>query len=142
MNFRRGSHSIYKTEYHVVWTPRYRRKLFVPGVKEYAEDALRHVEKLAPDIEVVSVNAQPDHIHMVTIIPPRIAVASAIGYIKQRTAVALKTKFPFMKKAYWGVEGIWSDGYCVSGIGLDESEILSYVEKQGMEDSGQLQFKL
>jgi len=53
MKFRKSAHAIYKTEYHLVWIPGYRRKVFVKGVKEYAESLLSHIPELDPDIEVV-----------------------------------------------------------------------------------------
>ena len=133
MRFRKSAHAVYKTEYHIVWTPRYRKKLFVEGIKQYAEKVLRHLDGLAEDIEVIKVNVQLDHIHMVIVIPPRVSVARAVQYIKSRSAKELKTKFPSMNKAIRGREGIWSRGYCVSTIGLSEKGILSYVEHQEKE---------
>ena len=139
MKFRKSTHAIYKTEYHLVWIPRYRRKVFVQGVKEYAEKLLSHIPELDPDIEVVKLNVQVDHVHMVVVIPPKYAVARVVQYIKSRSGKELKAKFPFLKKVYFSRGGIWSRGYCVSCIGLDEKEILAYVEHQEKEDKGQLQ---
>jgi len=79
---------------------------------------------------------------LVIVIPPRIAVARAVQYIKTQLAKALKAKFSFLQKAYSTKEGIWSKGYCVSCIGLGEKEILAYVEHQEKEDKGQLQLTL
>lgn len=76
---------------------------------------------------------------MVVVIPPKYAVARVVQYIKSKSAKALKAKFPFLQKVYISGEGIWSRGYCVSGIGLNEKEILAYVEHQEKEDNGQLQ---
>ncbi len=119
-----------------VWIPRYRRKIFAKGVKEYTEKILLHIPELYPDIEVVRLNVQEDHVHMVVVIPPRIAVADAIQFIKIQSAKKLKAKFPFMQKTYARKGGIWSRGYCVSYIGLNEKEILAYVEHQEKEDKG------
>ena len=139
MKFRKSTHAIYKTEYHLVWIPRYRRKIFVKGVKEYAEKLFSHLPELDPDIEVIKLNVQVDHVHMVVVIPPRYAVARVVQYIKSLSAKAFKVKFPFLQKAYMTSEGIWSRGYCVSCIGMDEKEILAYVEHQEKDDKGQLQ---
>ena len=79
---------------------------------------------------------------MVVVIPPRIVVADAIRFIKIQSAKKLKAKFPFMQKTYTKKGGIWSRGYCVSCIGLNEKEILAYVEHQEKEDKGQLQLTL
>jgi putative transposase len=86
------------------------------------------MDDLDPDIEVQKVNVQLDHVHAVFVIPPRVSVADVIGFIKKETGAALKLKFPFLQKAFWGREDIWSRGYCVSTIGLNEKEILAYVE--------------
>ena len=142
MKFRKSSHAIYNTEYHVVWTPRYRRKIFVSGVREYTQELLKNLDDLDPDIEVIKVNAPLDHVHAVIVIPPRISVADAIGFIKSQTSGALKQKFPFLQKQFWGREGIWSRGYCVSTVGLNEKEIIAYVEHQGRDDQGQLKLDL
>lgn len=142
MEYRSGAHAIYKTEYHLVWIPRYRRKVFVTGVKEYAEKVLTHIPELDPDIEVIKVNVQVDHVHMVIVIPPRMAVARVVQYIKAQSAKAIKAKFPFLQNAYVTKAGIWSRGYCVSCIGLDEKEILAYVAHQERKDKGQLHLTL
>ena len=128
-------------EYHLVWIPRYWRKVFVKRIKEYTEKILSNISELYPDIEVIKLSVQEDHVHMVVVIPPRIAVANAIQYIKTQSAKKLKVKFPFMQKIY-SRGGIWSRGYCVSCIGLNEKEILVHVEHQEKEDKGQLQLTL
>ena len=139
MRFRKANHSIYRTEYHLVWIPRYRRKIFTGGVRAYAHKLLTHLQDLEPDIEVIKANVQPDHVHMVIVIPPRFAVALVVAFMKSRSAKALKTKFPFLHNLYPDKTGIWSTGYCISSVGLNEKEILHYVEYQGKEDKGQLQ---
>ena len=142
MRYRKGTHCVYKTEYHIVFTPRYRRKLFVNNIKDEAERYFKTMEDLQTDIEVIAVNVQPDHIHMVLVIPPRIAVADVIQYIKTQSAKVFKAKYGFMQKAIWGRGGIWSRGYCVSTVGMNEKTILAYVAHQEKEDLGQLQFEL
>jgi putative transposase len=114
----------------------------VPGVKEYAENLLGHLDTLTEDIEVLRVNVQIDHVHLVLVIPPRVSVASVIQFMKSQSAKILKEKFSFMQKAIYGRGGIWSRGYCVSTVGLDEKAILAYVEHQQHEDTGQLKLDL
>ena len=142
MRFRKSTHAIYKTEYHVVWTPRYRRKIFIPGVRQYAQKLLKSLDGLDPDIEVLKVNIPLDHVHMVIVIPPRVSVADAIQFIKSQSGKLLKAKFTFLEKVMWGRSGIWSRGYCVSTVGLNEKEILAYVAHQDKEDRGQLKLDL
>ncbi len=93
---------MYKTEYHVVWTPRYRRKLFVKGVKEYVEKVIERIEGLEEDIEVKKVNVQEDHVHIIIVIPPRVSVASVIQFMKTHTSKKIKEKFGHIQKAIYG----------------------------------------
>ncbi|MBI5873108.1 MAG: transposase, partial [Candidatus Omnitrophica bacterium] len=53
MRFRKSNHAVYNLQYHIVWTPRYRRKILVKGIKEYVETTLKHLEGLDEDIEVI-----------------------------------------------------------------------------------------
>jgi REP element-mobilizing transposase RayT len=76
---------------------------------------------------------------MVSVIPPRIAVADVVQCIKSQRQKKLKAKFPFLHKTYASKEGVWSQGYCVSRIGLNEKENLASVAYQEKEDKEQLQ---
>jgi len=142
MRFRKSSHATYKTEYHIVWTPRYRRRIFTKGVKEYADALFTHFPNLHQDIEVVTVNVRPDHVHLIIIIPPRIAVAQVVQFLKSQSGKRIKAKFAFLDKVFWDRSGIWSRGYCVLTVGLNEKQILAYVTYQEKEDKGQRQFDL
>ena len=95
------------------------------------------MDGLADDIEVIKVNVQPDHVHMVAIIPPRLSVAMVIQYMKSQSAKKLCERFEFIRKAIRR-GGMWSRGYCVSTVGMNERVILQYVEHQEKEDKGQL----
>ena len=70
------------------------------------------------------------------------SVGSAVRVIKSNISVKLKEKFPFLKKVYWGTDGIWSDGYFVSTVGINERVIKRYIESQSEEDSGQVKLEL
>lgn len=100
------------------------------------------MDGLDEDIEVRKVNVQEDHVHIVIVIPPRVLVANVIKYMKSLSGIKLKEKFEFMKKAMYGRGGIWSRGYCVSTVGLNEKAIMDYVKYQYKEDSGQLELEL
>ena len=70
------------------------------------------------------------------------AVGKVIGIVKQNTARELKQKFPFLKKVYWGTDSVWSEGYFVSTVGIDEAVIQTYIENQGKKDAGQTKFEI
>ena len=141
MRFRKSTHAVYKTQYHIVLTPRYRRRIFVEGVDKYLNTLIRNLEGLDDDIEVEKVNVQIDHVHIVIVVPPRVSVASVVSYIKVHSAKKTVEEFEYIKKAMKGRSGMWSRGYCVSTVGLNEKQIMNYVEHQEKEDKGQLQLE-
>ena len=140
MEFTKLSHCIYRCDYHVVLVTRYRRKVFNEGIFAYIEKKLAEVTEHYPLIKIEVGNQDKDHVHMLVSIPPTMAVGKAVGIIKQNTAREMKQKFPFLKQVYWGSEGIWSDGYFVSTVGINEEVIRAYIERQGQKDTGQTQF--
>lgn len=129
-------------EYHIVITTKYRRKIFNEGVFAYTESILKKLPEYYPEVEILEINHDQDHIHMLVSIPPKLAVGKVVGIIKANTARILKKKFEYLKKVYWGNEGIWSDGYFVSTVGINEGQIRKYIEMQGKEDLGQTKFEL
>jgi len=142
MDTRRQAHSVYRCEYHIVIIPRYRWKVLTEGVKEYPEIKLDEVRKYYPEIEYIERNVLEDHVHMVLSFPPKYCIATVVGIIKQNTGRALTEKFDFLKQAYARHSGIWSVGYFVSTVGLNEAMITKYVRYQEKEDAGQAKLEL
>ena len=106
------------------------------------EEVLKKLREYYLEIEILMVNHDVDHVHILVIIPPKISVSQVVRIIKSNTSRDIKKKFPFLKKVYWGTDGIWSDGYFVSTIGISEEIVRRYIEYQGQEDSGQAQLEL
>ena len=121
---------------------KYRRKIFNPGTFEYFRVKLTEVRKYYPVMEVREVNHDEDHVHLLLSIPPTMAVGRVVNLIKSNTGKKIRDKFPFVKQAYWGIKGIWSDGYFVSTVGLNHEIITKYIRMQGQEDIGQTKFEL
>ena len=116
---------------------KYRRKVLKAGIGEYIQRKIKQISSFHPEIEILEVNTDIDHIHVLASIPPKFSVSQIVGMMKANTGSAMRKKFPFLDKVYWGVEGIWSTGYFVSTVGINESTIRKYVQMQGKEDSGQ-----
>ena len=77
--------------------------------------------------EVIEMNVQEDHVHLLLMIPPKVSVSGLVGTIKGKTAIRVLNKFRKLKeKPYWG-NHLWARGYCVDTVGLD-SEIQKYVK--------------
>jgi len=121
----------------MVWIPRYRYKVLVKGVDEYLLKKMDEIRKVYPEIEYVQRNIQPDHIHLVLSFPPKYSIAKVVQIIKSNTGKAMWERFEFLRKRYYGRAGIWSAGYFVSTVGLDEKLIEKYVRYQEKEDLGQ-----
>ena len=106
MKLRKSAHTVYKTQYHLVWITRYRRKILVKGVKDYLRIKFQEVRKYYPEWEYLEIGIKNDHIHLYMIIPPKYAVSKVVETIKTNTSKALKIKFAFLKKVYWDDKGI------------------------------------
>jgi len=137
METRRQAHVVYRCLYHVVWIPRYRFKVLVDGVDKYLSIKLDEVRKWYPDVEIIERNIQPDHVHLVLSFPPKYSVSQVVQIFKTNTSKHLKNKFTFLQERYYGKGGIWSVGYFVSTVGLNEDMIRKYVRYQEAEDLGQ-----
>lgn len=142
MELRRQAHAVFRCEYHIVFIPRFRYAVLTKGIDTYLEIKLEEVRKYYPEFEYLEKNIQPDHVHLVMSFPPKYSVAQVVGIIKQNTGRELKLKFDFLKTTYWKRGGIWSVGYFVSTVGLDEATIRHYVRYQEKEDIGQAQLAL
>ena len=137
MEVRRSAHGVYRTQYHIVWIPKYRRRILNPGVGGYLRKLLSRVFRGMPGCEVIELSVLVDHIHMVMVIPPKYAVSSVVGRMKGQTASWLRKKFLWLEKVYWKENVVWSPGYFVSTVGVDEETIRAYVKWQARQDSGQ-----
>jgi putative transposase len=127
--FKMLSHTIYECKYHIVFCPKYRFRIFKDEIAEYTKQqiyALCHQKEL---VEVVELNVQNDHIHIVMSIPPKYSVSSIMGFLKGKLALKLFYKYERLGKKYWG-RHLWARGYCVSTVGLNEEQIRKYVKWQ------------
>ena len=140
MKFVKLPHCVYYCDYHIALTTKYRRQWLNEGIFAYLKIKLQEIRKYYPLIDFKTVNydkKHPDHIHLLLSIPPTVSIGSIIRIIKSNTSKSLKQKFPFFKTIYFGTDAIWSDGYFVSTVGVNEQTIKNYINLQGQEDSGQ-----
>ena len=131
--FQRLSHSLYECKYHIVFCPKYRYRIFRDELADYTRQQIESLCRQKEQIEVLEVNIQPDHVHLVLSIPPKYAVSSVMGFLKGKLALRLFQRYEQLGKRYWG-QHLWSRGYCVSTVGLDEDKIRKYVKWQEAQD--------
>jgi len=142
MRLIKAAHSVYQTQYHIVWVTRFRRKILVRGVAEYLETKLEEIRKYYPDWKYIAIGVDVDHVHLHMVIPPKYAVSMVVETIKKNTSRHLSLKFRFLKRVYWDNRGIWSKGFFVSTVGINEAVIRKYVQMQEKEDTGQAELEL
>ena len=140
--YRRMSHCVFYADYHLVWPTKYRRKVFNDGMQAYLFAILKELPNHRPDIIIKEVNTNKDHIHLLVSIPPTVTVGSVVRLLKSNTASALNSKFPELRKTYWGTRSLWSAGYFMSTVGVNEKIIRRYILSQGKEDAGQSSLEL
>jgi putative transposase len=141
--FKKLSHTLYQCQYHVVFCPKYRYRILANEVAAYTADQIYTLCRQKDLIDVVELNVQPDHVHLLLDVPPKYAVSSVMGFLKGKLALRVFQKYQRFGKQFWG-RHLWSRGYCVSTVGLDEERIRKYVKWQEKHDrqDDQLSFDL
>ena len=126
--FQRLAHSGLDCKYHIVWIPKYRRKELYENKRRIVVDTIRQWARIK-GIEIIEGHAMPDHVHLCVWIPPKYAVANAIGLLKGKSASEVMS---FGTKSSRMVRGrtFLARGYCVSTVGLDEEKIREYIRTQ------------
>ena len=142
MEYIKTAHSIYHLQYHVVRVCKYRRRVLNPGVCSYIRKMLPKLMRSMSGVELETIGFDKDHLHMVISIPPKFSIATVMGKLKSQSSSELRKKFSWLSKVYWNENIVWSPGYFVSSVGIDERTIKNYVTHQGQQDSGQLHLKL
>ena len=102
----KSAHTVYKTQYHIVWITRFRRKILLKGAKDYLKIKFLEVRRYYPDWEYLEIGIDLDHVHLYMLNSPKCAVSKAAEVIKSDTSRALKRKFTFLQKVYWDDKGI------------------------------------
>ena len=127
--FRKLSHTLWHCQYHIVWVPKYRLRILTGKVKSEVEICIRtFVDQ--QEAEVVELNVQLDHVHLIGMVPPKVSISNFVGTVKGRTAIRVLNKYRSLKeKPYWG-NHFWVNGYCVDTVGLDAEMIRKYVKYQ------------
>ena len=127
--FRKLAQTLWFCQYHLVWVPKYRFRFLTGKVAKEVENCIRAFSE-QQDGEVVELNIQTDHVHLLALVPPKVSISGYVGTLKGRTAIRVFNKFRKLKeKPYWG-NHFWARGYCVDTVGLDSEMIRKYVKYQ------------
>ena len=126
------SHTRWDCKYPIVFIPKKRKKVIYGSLRKYLGDILHELAK-QKDIEILEGHLMRDHVHICLSIPPKIAVSSAVGYLKGKSAIAIARKFRGRQRNFNG-EHFWARGYFVSTVGLDEVVVREYIRHQENQD--------
>lgn len=139
--FERLSHVIWSCQYHIVWVPKYRYRVLQGKVATKVKKTL-HVFCGRLGCDVVELNIQHDHVHLLLKVPPKLSISKLMGTLKGKMAIQIFRHFPDLKKKpYWG-NHFWARGYSVDTVGLNLEMIKKYVKFQEKEEVRQLRFSV
>src|SRR5262249_40140171 len=126
------THTKCECKYHVVFIPKYRRKVLYGQLRQYLGPVFRELAR-QKESRVEEGHLQPDHVHMLLSIPPKYAVAQVVGHIKGKSAIHIARTYGGRERNFVG-EHFWARGYFVSTVGRDEEDIRRYIQEQEAED--------
>ena len=136
--FHKIAHVLWYCQYHFAWTPKYRYRILEGDLKKDVESCICSFVAWQ-GCEVVELNVQKDHVHLIAFLQPKVSVSTFMGILKGRTAIRIFKSHPELKrKPYWG-NHFWADGYCVDTVGLDAEKIRMYVRYQEAQERKQEQ---
>ena len=136
------NHVTWECKYHVVFTPKYRKKLLFGQIRRHLGSAFRELAQ-RKECQIEEGHLMPDHVHMLISIPPKYSVSEVIGFLKGKSSIWIAQNVERKLRNFLGHK-FWARGYFVSTIGRDEEMIRTYIRNQEMADKqlDQLQLKL
>ena len=126
------AHTKWTCKYHIVVTPKYRRKIIYNQYRESLKEILKNLCKYK-GIEIIEGHMMPDHVHLLLSIPPKYSVSQIMGYLKGKSALMMFDKHANLKYKF-GNRHFWAEGYYVSTVGLNEATIKKYIQEQKKHD--------
>ena len=134
------AHSKWNCKYHIVFAPKYRRKIIYGQIKSDIGQILRKLCEIKK-VEIIEAEACPDHIHMLVSIPPSISVGQFMGYLKGKSSLMIFDRHANLKYKY-GNRHFWCRGYFVDTVGKNEKAMAEYVREKLQTDIMQDQLSL
>jgi putative transposase len=138
-NFKTLQHTEWDCKYHVIFIPKYRRKVLYGTIRRHLGEILRRLAR-QKECEIEEGHLSADHVHMMISIPPKHSVSQVVGYIKGKSAIHIARQFSGRRRNFTG-QHFWARGYFVSTVGRDEEVIRQYIQNQEAEDQRQDQLK-
>ena len=134
------SHTSWNCKYHIVFAPKYRRKIFYQEKKREIGEILRRLCEWK-QVEIIEAEVCPDHIHMLVSIPPKLIVSGFVGFLKGKSTLIIYERHANLKRKY-GNRRFWCRGYYVDTAGKNAKAIAEYIKHQLDEDKIQDQITM
>ena len=132
VNINSLAHTSWNCKYHIVFAPKYRRKVFYGEKRREIGAILRSLCEWK-EVNIVEAEVCPDHVHMLVEIPPKLSVSGFMGYLKGKSSILIYQKYANMKFKYRNRE-FWCRGYYVDTVGKNTKKIKEYIANQLKED--------
>ena len=126
------AHTKWMCKYHIVFCPKYRRKIIYNKIRKDIIDIIKELCKYK-GVEIIEGHAMPDHIHLLLSIPPKYSVAQIMGYLKGKSAMMIFDRHANLKYKF-GNRHFWATGYYVSTVGFNEATVAKYIREQELHD--------
>ncbi|MZQ76224.1 MAG: IS200/IS605 family transposase [Peptoclostridium sp.] len=131
--YKSNKNIVYSCKYHVVWCPKYRRKVLVDDVANSLKELIIEICNIN-QAELIELEIMPDHVHLLVDVDPQFGIHKLIKLIKGRTSRELRSKYPFLKTK---LPTLWTNSYFVSTVGgAPLSVIKQYIENQKTSQRG------
>ena len=134
-NYKTLQHTEWDCKYHVIFIPKYRRKVLYGHLRRHLGEIFRTLARQR-ESEIEEGHLMSDHVHMMISIPPKYSVAQVVGFIKGKSAIHIARHFGERRRNFVG-QHFWARGYFVSTVGRDEAVIRRYIQRQEIEDRRQ-----
>ena len=129
MKYWTGAHTKHRHMFHIIWIPKYRKRVLRGEIAKRIEELLRQCAEVNR-WELHELNIQPDHIHMLVQLSPNISVSKAVQYFKGGSSKVIREEFPELEEHLWG-DSFWSDGYFSETVGqVNWDTIRAYIKNQ------------
>ncbi len=129
IEYLRGAHTKTRLMYHIVWIPKYRKRVLKNKIKERIEELIKQCCDMN-NWKIEEMNVQIDHVHLIILIKPSISVSQVVQILKGGSSKKIREEFPELEEFLWG-DSFWADGYFAETIGLvTEDTIKKYIHNQ------------
>lgn len=139
--YRTNSHSKYDLKVHLIWVPKYRKRVLTGTVAERVRDVLRQIS-MEHEVHIISGKVSSDHVHMFLSYRPQLALSKLVQYLKGGSSRIMLQEFPRLRKQFWG-RHLWARGYmAISSGNITDDMVQKYIDEQEGEPIDDNQFQI